>query len=129
MREIRWTPDIIEKQRRLRPGDRNYSNEWVMIRAYALHLNDQGVRPTYARIREMLDSLERGYTGQPCQIYEALRRLYAGGKLDQYPNGRRVRVGDTVYRSIREAAQAERCRQSGVKKRIESGEPGWSFVD
>lgn len=129
MREIRWTPNIIEKQRRLRPGDRNYSNEWVMMRAYALHLNDQGIRPTYARIREMLDSLERGYTGQPCQIYEALRRLYAFGLLDPYPNGRRIQVGDTVYRSIRAAAKGEGCRQSAVKEKIERGEPGWSFID
>ena len=129
MREIRWTSDIIEKQRGLRPGDRNYSNEWVMIRAYALHLNDQGVRPTYARIREMLDSLGRGYTGQPCQIYEALRRLYTHGKLDRYPNGRRVRVGDVVYRSIRAAAKGEHCRQSAVAERIAKGEPGWSFID
>ncbi|MGG7518262.1 hypothetical protein ACQ3G6_10295 [Allorhizobium undicola] len=129
MREIRWTPDIIEKQRGLRPGDRNYSNEWVMIRAYALHLNDQGVRPTYARIREMLDSLGRGYTGQPCQIYEALRRLYMHGKLDRYPNGRRVRVGEVVYRSIRAAAKGEHCRQSAVAERIAKGEPGWSFID
>lgn len=127
MREIRWTPDIIEKQRCLRPGDKNYCNEWVMIRAYALHLNDQGIKPTYPRIREMLDSLERGYTGQPCQIYEALRRLYAFGILNRYPNGRRVLVNGTWYRSIREAAKAERCRQSTVKKRIESGEPGWSY--
>ncbi len=129
MREIRWTPDIIETQRRLKPGDRNYCNEWVMIRAFALHLNDLGTKPTYARIREMLDGLGRGYTGQPCQIYEALRRLYAFGMLDQYPNGRRVLVNGTWYRSIREAAKAERCRQSTVKKRIESGEPGWSYGD
>ncbi|QPC87511.1 hypothetical protein GA830_12715 [Mesorhizobium sp. NBSH29] len=129
MREIRWTSDIIEKQRQLRPGDRNYSNEWVMIRAYALHLNDQGVRPTYARIREMLDSLGRGYTGQPCQIFEALRRLYMHGLLDQYPNGRRVRVGDRLYRSIRAAAKGEHCRQSAVAERIAKGEPGWSFID
>lgn len=129
MREIRWTSDIIEKQRQLRPGDRQYSNEWVMIRAYALHLNDQGVRPTYALIREMLDSLGRGYTGQSCQIYEALRRLYMHGKLDRYPNGRRVRVGDVVYRSIRAAAKGEHCRQSAVAERIARGEPGWSFID
>lgn len=129
MREIRWTPDIVEKQRHLKPGDRNYCNEWVMIRAFALHLNDQGIKPTYARIREMLDSLGRGYTGQPCQIYEALRRLYASGILDQYPNGRRVLVNGTWYRSIREAAKAERCRQSTVKKRIGNGEPGWSYGD
>jgi hypothetical protein len=127
MREIRWTLDIIERQRRLKPGDRNYCNEWVMIRAYALHLNDQDIKPTYSRIREMLDSLERGYTGQPCQIYEALRRLYAFGMLNRYPNGRRVLVNGTWYRSIREAAKAERCRQSTVKKRIERGEPGWSY--
>jgi hypothetical protein len=127
MREIRWTPDIIEKQRRLKPGDRNYSNEWVMIRAYALHLNDQGIKPTYARIRAMLDSLERGYTGQPCQIYEALRRLYDRGYLERYPNGNRVRVGDKLYRSIRQAAKGERCRQSTIRQKIESGEPGWSY--
>lgn len=95
----------------------------------ATHLNDQGIKPTYARIREMLDSLGRGYTGQPCQIYEALRRLYAFGILDQYPNGRRVLVNGTWYRSIREAAKAERCRQSTVKKRIGNGEPGWSYGD
>ena len=99
-----------------------------MMRAYALHLRDRGVRPTYARIREMLGSLGRGYTGQPCQIHLALRRLYASGHLDRYPNGRRVRVGQTTYRSIREAARGERCRQSSVKERIERGDPGWSFL-
>ncbi|WP_027486557.1 hypothetical protein [Allorhizobium undicola] len=129
MREIRWTDDIIEKQRALKPGDRNYSNEWVMMRAYALHLNDQGIRPTYARIREMLDSLERGYTGRPCQIYEALRRLYATGQLDRYPNGRRVRVWERTYRSIREAARGERCRQSTVRQNIARAELGWAFLD
>lgn len=73
-------------------------------------------------------ALERGYTGQPCQIYEALRRLYARGMLEPYPNGRRVLANGTRYRSIREAAKAERCRQSTVKKRIQSGEPGWSYI-
>jgi hypothetical protein len=129
MREIPWTHDIIEKQRCLKPGDRNYSNEWVMMRAYALHLNDQGIRPTYARIREMLDSLQRGYTGQPCQIYEALRRLYDSGALDQYPNGRRVKVGEVIYRSIREAAKNEKCRQATVKSNVEKKLLGWFFID
>jgi hypothetical protein len=129
MKEIPWTHDIIERQRRLKPGDRNYSNEWVMMRAYALHLNDQGIRPTYARIREMLNSLQRGYTGQPCQIHLALARLYDSGQLDQYPNGRRVQVGEVVYRSIREAAKNEKCRQTTVKSNVEKKLLGWSFID
>jgi hypothetical protein len=129
MGKIRWTSDLIEKQRRLKRGDKNYCNECVMIRAYALHLNDNGMRPTYALIRDMLDSLERGYTGQPCQIYIALERLYRNGKLERYPNGRRVRVGKTTYRSIRNAAKGEHCRAGTVKERIANGMPGWSFID
>jgi hypothetical protein len=130
MRDDVWMPDWVKEQADARPGRSGYVPKHVLIRDYAEALARRGEAVTYAKVRAMLEAVGRGYsTRHSGEIYEGLRTLKRRGVIGLYPTGRRVQVGDRTYRSIREAAKAERCRASTVRARIEAGMPGWSFVD
>lgn len=126
-----FSPDWIAWQSRLRPGDRSFVSKIKLVRDYADFLAARGERITYERIRAMLDSLDRGYGANTSrqEIHQGLQHARMRRQLPIRPNGKRVRVGDKVYRSIRAAAEGERCRQAAVTDRIAKGEPGWSFMD
>ncbi|HEY6554206.1 MAG TPA: hypothetical protein VI669_12690 [Vicinamibacteria bacterium] len=131
MRREPFSDDWIAWQSGLRPGDPSFVSKVKLVRDFAELLASRGEKITYGRIRAMLDSVGRGYGPDTSrqEIHQGLQHARIRRQLPLRPNGRRVRVGDRVYRSMREAARAERCRQSAVRDRIERGEPGWSFVD
>lgn len=131
MRREPFSPEWIAWQAGLRPGDGSFVSKVKLVRDYADHLASRGERITYERVRAMLDSLDRGYGPQTSrqEIHQGLQHALIGRQLPLRPNGRRVRVGDRLYRSIRAAAKGEHCRQSAVAERIARGEPGWSFID
>lgn len=125
-----WMPDWVKEQVGKRRGRSGYAPKHVLIRDYAEALARRGEAVTYAKVRAMLEAVGRDYsTKHSGEIYEGLRNLKRRGVIGLYPNGKRVRVGDRTYRSIREAAKGERCRASTVKARIEAGVPGWSLID
>lgn len=126
-----FSSEWIAWQAGLRRGDPRFISKIKLIRDFADHLASRGDRITYQRIRAMLDSLGRDYGPATSrqEIHQGLQHARIRRRLPLRSNGKRVRVGDKIYRSIREAAQAEQCRQSTVKQRIERGEPGWSYMD
>lgn len=131
MRRELFSAEWIALQRSLRPSDASFLSKVKLVRDYADFLAARGERITYERIRAMLDSLDRGYGANTSrqEIHQGLQHARIRRQMPLRPNGKRVRVGDKIYRSIRAAAEGERCRQSAVTERIAKGEPGWSFVD
>lgn len=124
-----FTPEWITWQAGLRRGSAHYLSKIKLVRDFAEHLDARGERITYERVRAMLESLGRGYGLSRQEIHWGIYLSRVRRKMPLRPNGRRVKVGEKVYRSIREAARGEHCRQSAVRERIERGEPGWSFLD
>lgn len=124
-----FSPEWIAWQAGLRRGGAQYLSKIKLVRDFAEHLDARGERITYERVRAMLISLGRGYGLSRQEIHWGIYLSPVRRKMPLRPNGRRVRVGELIYRSIRAAAKGEHCRQSTVKERIERGEPGWSYVD
>jgi hypothetical protein len=124
-----FSPEWIAWQGPLRRSDPHFQSKVRLVRDYAEHLERRGERITYERMRAMLESMNRGYGLSRQEIHWGLYLSKVRAKMPLRPNGKRVRVGDNTYRSIRAAARGEGCRQSTVVKRVEAGEPGWSFVD
>jgi hypothetical protein len=129
MSEANWLPDWVKKQAKLKPGDPGFRSKYKLIGDFGRDLMLRGERVTYPKVRTMLGALGRGYRTSPGEIYEGLRYWITSGKLPRYPNGRRIRVGDKTYRSLRATAKGEHCRVGTVRARIESKTPGWSYLD
>lgn len=111
---------------------RQRPNRRELIRSHALAMIERGEQVTITAIREFLRSLDQGYSLKTDQISFALTGLRNAGKVEKWPNGKRVMIGQTIYRSIRQAAEARGCAINTVRKRISSKNPKfryWRYVD
>ena len=129
MRFEEFSPEWIAWQAKFPRGRSKYLSKVKLVRDFVDYLHARGEKVTYESIRTMLKSLNRSYGLSRQEIHQGMQHSRARTKMPFRPNGRRVKVGDKIYRSIREAAKFERCRQATVKARVETGFPGWSFVD
>lgn len=102
-----------------------WQNRRKLIREYAGHLNASGHDVTFVAIREMLRSVDRGYSLKPDQISSALAVLYKSGEVRRQPKGRPVKIAGTKYPSARRAAEEFGVSPQTVLNRIKSDRETW----